>query len=197
MPSTAHAIVPARERIMETANRLFYSEGLRATGIDRIIAESGVAKMSFYRHFPAKRDLIVAFLEKRSKEWMAWFRSEVDRRLAKRGAGLEVISDTLESWFAQTDFRGCTFMNSVAEGAHEEPLIAQVVLDHKAELGKYIQELASRLGLSSPKRVHEAVMVVIEGSVIRAQMTGVYGDPTIGRMLLRAIAHEYARRKVQ
>ncbi|HEY4146945.1 MAG TPA: hypothetical protein VGM61_17830 [Pinirhizobacter sp.] len=153
--------------------------------------------MSFYRHFPAKRDLIVAFLHKRSGEWMAWFRTEVERRLAKRGAGLEVIADTLESWFEQTDFRGCTFMNSVAEGAHEDPLIAQVVLDHKAELGEFIQKLARRLGLSRPKRVHEAVMVVIEGSVIRAQMTGQYGDPTTGRMLLRAIAREYTRSKVQ
>jgi AcrR family transcriptional regulator len=197
MPSTSPATVPARQRILDTANRLFYSEGLRATGIDRIIAESGVAKMSFYRHFPAKRDLIVAFLEKRRAEWIEWFRSEVDARLAKRGAGLEVIADALESWFAQTDFRGCTFMNSVAEGAHEEPQIAQVVLEHKAELGAYIQEVAGRLGLSNPKRVNEAVMVVIEGSVVRAQMTGEYGDPTIGRMLLRAIAREYARRKVQ
>lgn len=194
---TSNQTVPARERILETANRLFYSEGLRATGIDRIISESGVAKMSFYRHFPAKRDLIVAFLEKRRKEWMEWFREEVEGRLAKRGAGLEVIADVLESWFAQTDFRGCTFMNSVAEGAHEEPLIARVVTGHKAELGAYIQELAGRLGLSSPKRVEEAVMVVIEGSVVRAMMTGEYGDPRTGRMLLRAIASEYKRSKAQ
>ena len=197
MPSNANATVPARERIMETANRLFYSEGLRATGIDWIIAESGVAKMSFYRHFPAKRDLIVAFLEKRRVEWMDWFRSEVEKRLGRRGAGLEVIADVLESWFAQTDFRGCTFMNSVAEGAHEEPLIGRVVREHKAELGAYIQELAGRLGLSNPRRVDEAVMVIIEGSVVRALMTGEYGDPTVGRMLLRAIAREYTRRKVQ
>ncbi|HEY4091692.1 MAG TPA: TetR/AcrR family transcriptional regulator [Luteibacter sp.] len=195
MPPNANAVVPARERILETANRLFYSEGLRATGIDRIIAESGVAKMSFYRHFPAKRDLIVAYLELRRKEWMGWFRSEVESRLAKRGAGLEVIADVLESWFAQTDFRGCTFMNSVAEGAHGEPQIAQVVTEHKAELGMYIQELAGRFGLTQPKRVNEAVMIVIEGSVIRAQMTGDFGDPTVGRMLLRAIAREYTRAK--
>ncbi|MGE7137662.1 TetR/AcrR family transcriptional regulator [Luteibacter sp. NPDC031894] len=197
MPSKSSATLPARQRILETANRLFYREGLRATGIDRIIAESGVAKMSFYRHFPAKRDLIVAFLETRHKEWMAWFRTDVESRLTKRGAGLEVIADVLETWFAQPDFRGCTFMNSVAEAASEEPAIAGVVTEHETELGDYIQELAQRLGLSNPKRVREAVMVVIQGSVVRALMTGEYGDPTVGRMLLRAIAREYTRKKLQ
>jgi AcrR family transcriptional regulator len=191
----ATMVAPARQRILDAADRLFYSEGLRATGVDRIIAESGVAKMSFYRHFPAKRNLIVAFLENRRREWIGWFRSEVERRLRKRGAGLEVIADVLEAWFAQAGFRGCAFVNTVAEGAHSEAAIAEVVAEHKADLSAYIAELAQRLELSPPGRVAEAVMVVIEGSVVRAQMTGRYGDPSTGRVLLRGISREFSHRK--
>ncbi|WP_426700102.1 TetR/AcrR family transcriptional regulator [Rhodanobacter sp. Col0626] len=193
MPANPENAAPARQRILDTADRLFYGEGLRATGIDRIIAESGVAKMTFYRHFPAKRDLIVAFLESRRKEWIDWFRAEVDGRLRKRGAGLEVIADALEAWFAWSDFRGCTFVNSVAEGAHGEAPIARVVADHRTDLAVYIEELANRLELSRPRQVAEAVMVVIEGSVVRAQMTGRHGDPSIGRLLLRSVAREFSR----
>ncbi|NID14587.1 TetR/AcrR family transcriptional regulator [Luteibacter yeojuensis] len=193
MPATTNTPIPARQRILDTANRLFYGEGLRATGIDRIIAESGVAKMSFYRHFPAKRDLIVAFLERRRREWIDWFRAEVDARLAKKGAGLEVIADAMDSWFAQSDFRGCTFANTVAEGAHGEESIARVVADHETDIATYVEEVAGRLGLSRPGEVAEAVAVVMEGLVVRAQITGRYGDPAIGRMLLRGIAREHAR----
>lgn len=195
MGTKSPTLAPARQRILAAADRLFYSEGLRATGIDRIIAESGVAKMSFYRHFPAKRDLIVAFLENRREEWIDWFRSEVDGRLAKRGAGLEVIADALDTWFAQDDFRGCTFVNTVAEGAHSEMPIAGVVADHTQDLETYIDELARRLNLSRPAQVVEAVMVVLEGLVVRVQMTGRFGDPTAGRLLLKGIARDFSRAK--
>ncbi|HEY4292295.1 TetR/AcrR family transcriptional regulator [Luteibacter sp.] len=193
MTQTTNTPIPARQRILDTADRLFYSDGLRATGIDRIIAESGVAKMSFYRHFPAKRDLIVAFLENRRMEWIGWFRTEVEARLAKKGAGLEVIADVMDSWFAQSGFRGCTFANTVAERAHGEEPIARVVADHETDIANYVEELAGRLGLSRPRQVAEAVAVVMEGLVVRAQITGHYGDPAIGRMLLRGIAREFTR----
>jgi AcrR family transcriptional regulator len=195
MGTTTTPSVPARQRILDTADRLFYSDGLRATGIDRIIAESGVAKMSFYRHFPAKRDLIVAFLEHRRQAWIEWFRTEVEGRLTRRGAGLEVIADALEAWFAQDDFRGCTFVNTVAEGAHSEAPIARIVADHRDDLETYIAELARRFHLAKPAQVVDAVMVVLEGSVVRRQMTGRHGDPSIGRLLLRGIAREFTRGK--
>lgn len=194
MPTPTPA-VSARQRILNAANRLFYGNGLRATGVDRIIAESGVAKMSFYRHFPAKRDLIVAFLEQQRHDWIGWFRREVNCRLGQAGAGLEVIADVLESWFSRSDFRGCAFINSVAEGAHGEEPIARVVADHRLDLVVFIEEIAVRLALSPPGKVADAVMVVIEGSVVRAQMSGCEGNTEVVRILLRGVAQEYSSRK--
>src|SRR6218665_2250806 len=72
-PSADTTDLPARDRILVTAHQLFYRDGIRATGIDRIIAESGVAKLTFYRHFPSKDDLVLAFLDYRHDRWLAWF----------------------------------------------------------------------------------------------------------------------------
>ena len=71
--------LPARDRLLHTAHALFYRDGIRATGIDRVIAESGVTKVTFYRHFPSKNDLICAYLEYRHTGWMAWFGDALQR----------------------------------------------------------------------------------------------------------------------
>lgn len=184
MPPTDRAI-PARQRILETADRLFYQEGLRATGIDRIIAESGVAKMSFYRHFPSKADLIAAFLENRHERWLDWFERAVEARLGKAGAGLEVIADVLREWFDEADFRGCAFINTVAESGSSADDPSRIALAHKNDLAAYLEALARRLHLARPQQVAAAAMIVIEGTIVRAQMTDDAGVVATCRSLLK------------
>lgn len=106
MTQDAAPVTPsARDRILETAQRLFYRYGIRAAGVDRIIAESGVAKMSFYRHFPSKKDLVVAFLERRHRFWMDWFTRRVQELAENRTSpGLAVLADALQEWFSEPDF---------------------------------------------------------------------------------------------
>jgi len=180
----------ARERILDTAKRLFYRDGLRATGIDRIIAESGVAKMSLYRHFASKDDLIAAFLDWRHDHWMAWFTAAVDARLG-RGEGLAAVAEVLGDWFAQEDFRGCAFINAVAEtGAGDDPRHRELAVRHKRALEDYLGEVAARLGLAAPGQVAQEALLCVEGMIVRAQM-GV--DPRIvaaGRRLLTCIEQD-------
>jgi AcrR family transcriptional regulator len=154
----------ARDRILATALRLFYRDGIRATGIDRIIAESGVAKMSFYRHFPSKADLVRAFLAARHERWMGWFTAAVERRFEKDG--LAAIAGALSDWFAEEDFRGCAFINTVAESGADYP----AAIEHKRELEAYVSTLAQRLSLPCPATVAAKAMIVIEGTIVRAQM---------------------------
>ncbi|WP_373376646.1 TetR/AcrR family transcriptional regulator [Cupriavidus nantongensis] len=157
----------ARDRILDTAARLFYQEGYRATGIDRIIAESGVAKMSLYRHFASKNALIAAFLARRHDEWMAWFRQDVKARLAERPR-LDVIADTLADWFGR-DFRGCAFINVVAEAGGDAQAQQQAAA-HKADLEAFVADIAARLGLREPQAVGAEAMLCIEGMIVRYQM---------------------------
>ena len=161
--------LPARERILATALRLFYQDGIRATGIDRIIAESGVAKMSFYRHFPSKADLVRAFLAARHAYWMDWFTASVERRFGQEG--LAAIAAALSDWFAEADFRGCAFINTVAESGAEFP----AAIEHKRDLEAYIRSLAERLALPAPAETAAKAMILIEGMIVRAQMGEITG----------------------
>lgn len=181
---------PARERIVETALKLFYENGLRATGIDRIIAESGVAKMSFYRYFPSKTDLIAEVLHYRHDSWMTWFTTSVEERLLESKGGLEVIADVLRSWFEQPDFRGCVFINTVVETPGFETEQNNISRDHKTQLEAYVEKLAARLGIAAPKKAAATAMIIIDGTILRAQMTGNPNVSRVCKQLLKNIGQD-------
>lgn len=155
-----------RERILLAAHELFYREGIRATGIDRVIAESGVAKATFYRYFPSKDDLIRDFLEYRHRRWMAWF---VDA-LQRHGGGVKALAPTLREWFTDQGFRGCAFINSVGELGGTMPEVVEITRRHKQEMAHAIAALLppSR----HRKRDARALSLAVDGAIIRAQYDG-------------------------
>lgn len=162
----------ARHRIVETALKLFYAEGIRAVGIDRIIAESGVAKMSFYRHFPSKTDLVCTFLEARHERWMAWFQSRFAVLAEKKPAKLPVIADVLKEWFASKDFHGCAFINILAETTRADIRQRAIARQHKEDLLAFIEAVARHDGISRPQAVARRALMIVEGAIVRAEMTG-------------------------
>ncbi len=162
---------PARERIVETAMRLFYRDGLRATGIDRLIAESGVAKMSFYRHFPSKSDLVCAFLEERHRRWFVWFDAAVAQE-ATDGGHLVAVASALEAWFGDAEFRGCAFINATNEVADPASRERQIAAAHKRDLEQRLIALAAADGCADPAVIGRLALIVVEGAIVRAQMTG-------------------------
>lgn len=163
-PPNTPAIPPsARERILLTAHDLFYREGIRATGIDRVIAQSGVTKVTFYRHFPSKNDLVLAFLDYRHRRWMAWF---VDA-LQRHGGGLHALLPTLAEWFGSEDFRGCAFINSVGELGGAQPEVVTISRRHKRDMTAAIADLLP----PSTQRDAEAraIALAVDGAIVRAQ----------------------------
>lgn len=162
----------ARQRIMETALRLFYAEGVRATGIDRIIAESGVAKMSFYRHFPSKADLVQAFLEERHRRWMAWFDAAVARKAGKRKPKLIAVADALAEWFAEPSFRGCAFINITSEFADAGPRAQEIVAAHKLELQQRLVTFARDDGIANPETTGRLALLIVDGAIVQARIWG-------------------------
>ncbi|MGB9128885.1 MAG: TetR/AcrR family transcriptional regulator [Thiobacillus sp.] len=155
--------LPARERILLTAHDLFYRDGIRATGIDRVIAESGVTKVTFYRHFPSKNDLIREFLEYRHRRWMEWF---VDA-LQRHGEKWDAIIPALGEWFNDENFRGCAFINSVGELGGVLPEVVEISRRHKQDM----TEAIARLLPPSRHRAADAqaVAVAVDGAIVRAQ----------------------------
>ncbi|WP_431263638.1 TetR/AcrR family transcriptional regulator [Roseateles chitinivorans] len=171
--------LPARERILRTAHDLFYAEGIRATGIDRVIAASGVTKVTFYRHFPSKNDLILAYLDLRHGRWMDWFNGALERHggaskgaggRAGDGSGAGALVPTMAEWFggqALGEFRGCAFLNGVGEMGPTLPEVVEVTRRHKQDMTDAIAGLlpASR----QRKKIAAALSVAVDGAIVQAQ----------------------------
>lgn len=158
--------LPARERILATAYRLFYREGIRATGIDKVIAEAGVTKVTFYRHFPSKDALILAFLDLRHRRWMDWFVDALDRHAAGSRRRVAVVA-TVEEWLTADSFRGCAFINSVNEIGAELPEVYAIAARHKADMVAAIK--ATLPPGPNRARTAQALGVAIDGAVVQAQ----------------------------
>lgn len=158
----------ARVRILQTAHDLFYREGIRATGIDRIIERAGVTKVTLYRHFPSKNDLIAAYLDYRHERWMAWFTDALGRLPRNAEFPLEPVVSALKEWFNTPDYRGCAFINGVVELDGIGPWVAEVSLRHKRDMMNAIAEL-----LPAGKQVAglaQAAAMAVDGAIIRMQM---------------------------
>lgn len=159
---------PAKERILLTAHDLFYRDGIRATGVDKVIAESGVSKVTFYRHFPSKRDLIRAFLEYRHQRWISWFEEALIRHGATAGGGLQPLLPALNEWFSNPVYRGCAFINTAAELGDTLPDALEICRTHKQDMVNIIVDL---LPVSaSQQRLANAVAVAVDGAIVKAQL---------------------------
>jgi AcrR family transcriptional regulator len=172
-----------RQRLLDTALRLFYAEGLNV-GIDRIIAEAGVAKASFYKHFPSKDDLVVAFLRRRHEDWMRWFIARLEKLVSQRGPKMKLVAEVLRQWFEEPGFRGCPFINAMASAGLTGEAVS-VAQSHKDELLDCLQGLAKRAGLKAPAAAGEEALLIVEGAIVQAHVTG---DPGVAKVAARALA---------
>lgn len=167
-----------RQRIIDTALRLFYQQGFRATGINQIIAESNVAKATFYSHFPSKEKLCVAYLQARHGIWMGWLKESVGRHTAPTARLLGVF-DFIREWMIGCDYRGCAFLNIASEIPELDSEIRGEVVRHKDSLKKYMRLLLDAFAeadgsLSAPERegMVDMLYVLAEGAIVASQNYG-------------------------
>jgi AcrR family transcriptional regulator len=162
----------ARQRVLETADRLFYAEGVRAVGIDRIIAEAGVAKMSLYKHFPSKDDLILAVLQYREQTVLAFFASAMQRHGKRDKDQLRAFFGALKEWFGSPGFRGCAFQNAAIELADPDHPATAFVRGHKERFAAFLRGLVEHaVGRAAPK-IAPAVHLLVEGAIVTAVVHG-------------------------
>lgn len=161
----------ARERILETAGRLFYRHGYHAVGIDTIIAESGVAKMTLYRHFASKDALIAAFLERSNQQILALLEAAAAQEqepLAK----LRAVCARVAQIAAGSQCLGCVFQMSASEFPALDHPAHQVALAHKQAVHALLARLATQAGLPHPAMLADQLALLIDGAWIAARMFG-------------------------
>jgi AcrR family transcriptional regulator len=162
-------MLSARERILDTAYDLFSRHGIRAVGVDRIIATSGVAKMSLYRHFQSKEALVLAFLQEREKRWtMEWLHAEASRRADDGTGRLLAIFDVFDEWFRKADFEGCSFINVLLEFGELEHPLRRATTTHLATIRGLVRDFAEDAGVADPEAVAAQWHILMKGSIVAA-----------------------------
>ena len=161
--------VDARERILRTAYELFTQHGLVGVGVDRIVAEAGVAKTTLYRHFGSKDGLAVAVLERHEELWTRkWLQSEVERLASSHASGPIAIFDALDEWFGQADYEGCLFINSLLETRDHASPVRQAAIAAIERVYEVVQRLLEVSGvLDSEARAHQ-IQIVMRGCIVAA-----------------------------
>ena len=164
-----------RERILEAATELFYTQGLRAVSAEKIIARVGITKVTFYRHFPTKDDLIVAYLQRRA----AWERDAIAQaRAAADGdvpTAFRIIAEAIGAESCSPGFRGCPFINAAAEYADPEHPIRKAVDAHRHWFRNTLQELLEEIEVEHPGHVADQMVMLRDGAMV----SGYLSDPAV------------------
>lgn len=159
-----------KEQILQAASDLFYSQGIKATGVDAIVKAAGTTKMSLYKYFPSKDDLVVAFLRKRDEDFTRWFVEQLDRRAVLPRDKLLAIFDVVGEWMNLPEFRGCAFINTSAEFPVENNPMHRVSAEFYDKFRCYIAGLAAQCGVENPNNLAMQLGLLVEGAIVAEQM---------------------------
>jgi AcrR family transcriptional regulator len=165
----AFPLLSARERIDHTAYELFSRYGVRAVGVDAIVARSGVAKKTLYFHYPSKEKLALAFLQRREELWTrAWLQQGAKRRARRPADRLLAVFDIFDRWFRRSDFEGCAFVRVLLE--HDDPAhpIRTSTEDHIRTVRVVVRQLAEEARVPDPDDFARQWQIVMMGSIIAA-----------------------------
>jgi AcrR family transcriptional regulator len=159
-----------KERILETADRLFYLQGIRAVGVDTIAAEIGISKRTLYNHFPSKDALIAAYLQRRFKM----------PPLSDKVPAAQILGtfDSLERRFGSAGFRGCPFVNAVAELGAEDRSVRKIAVAFKESRRAWFRDLLTQLGVDDADGLATQLALLVDGSIAQNL---VRDDPSMAR----------------
>ncbi|MFG0285525.1 MAG: TetR/AcrR family transcriptional regulator [Phycisphaerales bacterium JB039] len=163
----------ARDRLIEAALALFAREGFHAVGIDRIVAEAGVAKQTLYHHFASKEDLMLAAIRRRDETFRLWIARETRRLAPQGGAGqLLAIFDVVAGWIDTDEFRGCLFLKACAEYADPDCALHRAVAEHQRLVTQWLAALAGEAGLADPEELAGAIYLLAQGAIVLGAAQG-------------------------
>lgn len=158
----------ARQKILETASKLFYEKGIPYVGINEVISESGIAKRTLYRWFSSKDILIEEVTKYRAQQWIGWFEKAVTERGNTPKEQLLATFDVMREWYASPGFRGCPFINAVLEIADASHKAHHVSIDLRESIRKIVMRLAAEAGVENPDAFSKQYLLLIGGASLMA-----------------------------
>lgn len=180
MPATA-PVSPKRDHLLATARRLFYRDGYRVVGIDTLLAEAKVAKMTLYHHFASKEDLIVAVIEAQDGEVQAALTAAVQAAGRSPARQLQAVFDWLKGWFESNDFKGCAFIRALSEYPEPDHPIHQAAWRHKQAVNALLRQIATAAGAKHPAELANALSLLVDGAILAAHATSTSASAVTAR----------------
>jgi AcrR family transcriptional regulator len=160
--------VSPRDRLLQAADDLFYKEGIRSVGINRVLEEAQTPIMTLYRHFGSKDGLAAAYIDRRGERTQEVVGSEVNRRASTPREKMLAIFDVLREGFEDTDYRGCAFLNATVEMASPDHEVAKIARHHKDAGRQWFAELAAEAGAPDPTALAIQLSVLLDGATAYA-----------------------------
>ena len=176
--------VPLRDQILKVADELFYRDGIHVTGVDTIIAKSGVAKTTFYRYFPSKDNLVVAYLSDRNRRFWECIEAVINQAPDDPIAQLLAIFEWLEDLIAQPACYGCPFLITVTEFPALNYPGHQVAIAHKNQMRDFLRDVSKKAGAAKPKELGAHLLMLLDGAFVERRLYGL----SESRMGLKAAA---------
>jgi len=177
-----------RDRIFETACDLFYQHGIRDVGVDQIATEAGTNKMSFYRSFASKDELVAEYLQQKASEFWTWWDETLRQHAGDPRRQILALFEGISEMVCSVRSRGCALANAAVELAEEEHPGRQVVLAKKREMRRRFRELAVAAGASAPDELGDALMLLMEGSYLSRLTLSSQGPARhVGPVVLRLL----------
>ncbi|WP_256992460.1 TetR/AcrR family transcriptional regulator [Paenibacillus sp. XY044] len=164
-----------RQRLLETASDLFYRIGIRSVGVDTISEQSGVGKPTMYRHFSTKDELISAYLEEENRRHWQWFEEVLTAYQGNAKAQLLALLEVTAQMISEPGYRGCAFLNVLAEFSDEGHPARRQAIEHKQELNRRLYDICREAGALDPKVLADQLSLVINGALASAPIFGAAG----------------------
>lgn len=161
-----------RDRLIDAAACLFYSEGFHAVGLDRVLEEVGVTKTTFYNHFPSKDDLIVAVLEDRDRRDMDSLLAAMQRTGDSPRDRILVLFDVIDAWFHDPGFNGCLFINAAVQFPNRNDPVHQAARKHAENLERAVRELGAAGRAADPVALARQIAMLVTAAITTRHAAG-------------------------
>lgn len=166
-PAATMLVDDAQRAVLRTADELFYARGITDVVMSDIRDASGVSMRRLYAMYSSKSELVAAWLTDRHDAWMAWFTTSVDRHIALGADPVLATFDAIAEWVAAPGYRGCAFINSLAETSEMENSHRTIIAAHKRDLLEHLNDLAVRNHPNAPSWLPAALAVIVDGVIVQ------------------------------
>ncbi len=176
-----------RDELVQKALKIFYRRGFHATGMDKLVAETGISKTSMYKHFRTKEELILAALRLRDQQFRNWLTRRIEELAKAPEERLLAVFDALDEWFHQDDYASCMFIKAASEYQDQGHPIRATSAEHKRLLADYLHDLAGKAGAGDPDKLARQLLLLVEGAIVTAYLLGPDGVSGDARAAAAAI----------